>query len=174
MQNTQSIPDPAASGSIMLAFSLLEKRSPLDSVLRGFCVLGIRRLSENFRRMALLKDTTQTKRHLREAFGNRKEGKPGLFTKPGTMRTFAPWSFCFFTRTTSKPAERNKKNLKRPAIGPEDGFVREPIFWPLNPFRRILIRPERKPDNYLAFLHLACAHIVWKSCTLANPFEVFG
>lgn len=38
----------------------------------------------------------------------------------------------------------------------------------MNRFRRILIRWEKKIDNYLAFLHLCCASIVWKHC------EVFG
>lgn len=38
----------------------------------------------------------------------------------------------------------------------------------MNRFRRILIRWEKKIDNYLAFLHLCCASIVWKRC------EVFG
>jgi len=34
----------------------------------------------------------------------------------------------------------------------------------LNRFRRILIRWEKKIDNYIAFLHLACAFIVWRHC----------
>ena len=38
----------------------------------------------------------------------------------------------------------------------------------MNRFRRILIRWEKKIDNYLAFLHLCCASIVWKHC------RVFG
>lgn len=34
----------------------------------------------------------------------------------------------------------------------------------MNRFRRLLIRWEKKLDNYLAFLHLACAFIVWRNC----------
>ncbi len=34
----------------------------------------------------------------------------------------------------------------------------------LNRFRRLLIRWEKSVANYLAFLHLACAFIVWRSC----------
>ena len=34
----------------------------------------------------------------------------------------------------------------------------------MNRFRRLLIRWEKKRDNYLAFLHLACAFIVWRNC----------
>ena len=33
----------------------------------------------------------------------------------------------------------------------------------MNRFRRILIRWEKKADNYIAFLHLACAIITWRS-----------
>lgn len=32
----------------------------------------------------------------------------------------------------------------------------------LNRFRRILIRWEKHPENYLAMLHLACAIITWR------------
>lgn len=34
----------------------------------------------------------------------------------------------------------------------------------MNRFRRVLIRWEKKLDNFLAFLHLACASIVWRHC----------
>jgi putative transposase len=33
----------------------------------------------------------------------------------------------------------------------------------MNRFRRILTRWEKKADNYIAFLHLACAIITWRS-----------
>ncbi len=36
----------------------------------------------------------------------------------------------------------------------------------MNRFRRLLIRWEKKQQNYEAFLHLACAHIVWKHSDL--------
>lgn len=32
----------------------------------------------------------------------------------------------------------------------------------LNRYRRLLIRWEKKSQNYLALLHLACAHLTWK------------
>lgn len=38
----------------------------------------------------------------------------------------------------------------------------------MNRFRRVLTRWEKKVDNYLAFLHLVCALIVWKRS------QVFG
>ena len=34
----------------------------------------------------------------------------------------------------------------------------------MNRFRRILIRWEKKIENYIAFLHLTCANIVWRNC----------
>jgi putative transposase len=36
----------------------------------------------------------------------------------------------------------------------------------LNRFRRLLVRWEKKPDNYLAFLHFACALIAFRSAGL--------
>jgi putative transposase len=37
----------------------------------------------------------------------------------------------------------------------------------LNRYRRLLIRWEKKAHNYLALLHLACAHMTWNKCLLA-------
>ena len=34
----------------------------------------------------------------------------------------------------------------------------------LNRFRHLLIRWAKKPDNYLAMLHFACARITWYNC----------
>ena len=34
----------------------------------------------------------------------------------------------------------------------------------LNRYRRLLIRWEKKAQNYLALLHLACAHMTWNKC----------
>lgn len=34
----------------------------------------------------------------------------------------------------------------------------------LNRYRRLLIRWEKKAPNYLALLHLACAHMTWNKC----------
>jgi transposase len=36
----------------------------------------------------------------------------------------------------------------------------------MNRFRRILIRWEKKPDNYIAFLHFACAVIAFRASGL--------
>jgi putative transposase len=32
-----------------------------------------------------------------------------------------------------------------------------------NRFRRLLIRWDKKPENYLAFLHLACAWVTFRA-----------
>lgn len=34
----------------------------------------------------------------------------------------------------------------------------------LNRYRRLLIRWEKEPQNYLAFLHFACALVTWNQC----------
>lgn len=44
----------------------------------------------------------------------------------------------------------------------------------LNRFRRLLIRWEKKADNYAALLHLACAVIVWRRCPLSADDDLFG
>jgi putative transposase len=36
----------------------------------------------------------------------------------------------------------------------------------MNRFRRLLIRWEKKADNYLAFIHLACAWITYRAAGL--------
>lgn len=60
-----------------------------------------------------------------------------------------------------------KKTLKTPGYRARRWVNERTHSW-MNRFRRILIRWEKKTDNYQAFLHLACALIVWRHC------EVFG
>lgn len=43
-------------------------------------------------------------------------------------------------------------------------WVVEVTFSWLNRFRRLLIRWEKKENNYLALLYFACAIIVWRKC----------
>ena len=40
----------------------------------------------------------------------------------------------------------------------------------MNRFRRLLIRWEKKVDNYVAFLHFACAWIAFRAAGLIEPF----
>jgi len=57
------------------------------------------------------------------------------------------------------------------AIAQEAGFkarrwvVERTHSW-MNRFRRILVRWEKKPENYLAFLHFACALIAYRTSGL--------
>lgn len=41
-------------------------------------------------------------------------------------------------------------------------IVERTISW-LNRYRRLLVRWDKRPDSYLAFLHIACAHITWRN-----------
>ncbi len=40
----------------------------------------------------------------------------------------------------------------------------------MNRFRRLLIRWEKRVENYLAFLHFACAWIAFRAAGLVKPF----
>jgi len=38
----------------------------------------------------------------------------------------------------------------------------------LNRFRKLLVRFEKKSNNYLALIHFACAVIVWRKCIVVH------
>lgn len=44
----------------------------------------------------------------------------------------------------------------------------------LNRFRRLLVRWEKKVDNYIGMLHVACAVIVWRRCLLTTDDYLSG
>jgi transposase len=44
----------------------------------------------------------------------------------------------------------------------------------LNRFRKLLVRYEKKTDNYLALLHFACAVIVWRQIIPVHPGLIPG
>lgn len=52
------------------------------------------------------------------------------------------------TSATAEPAKR--------------WIVERTISW-LNRYRRLLVRWDKRPDSYLAFLQIACAHITWRN-----------
>ena len=60
-----------------------------------------------------------------------------------------------------------KKHCKVPGYRARRWVCERTHSW-MNRFRRILVRWEKKLENFLAFLQLACAYIVWKKS------EVFG
>ncbi len=47
-------------------------------------------------------------------------------------------------------------------------WVVEVIHSFFNRFRKLLVRFEKKANNYLALLHFACAIIVWRKCLLVH------
>ena len=67
---------------------------------------------------------------------------------------------CAWIRSRGEEAQASKR---------EAGFkarrwvVERTHSW-LNRFRRILIRWDKSPDNYIAFLHFACALIALRTC----------
>lgn len=66
-----------------------------------------------------------------------------------------------------KSRGEEKQALKTPGYRARRWVNERTHSW-MNRFRRILIRWEKKLENYLAFLHLVCALIVWRRS------EVFG
>jgi putative transposase len=54
-----------------------------------------------------------------------------------------------------------EKNERQAGKKPRRWVVEVTASW-LNRFRKLLVRFEKKADNYLALLHFACALIVWR------------
>jgi len=61
--------------------------------------------------------------------------------------------------------EEKREKLNNPNFQARRWVVERTHSW-LNQFRRIFIRWERKEENYLAMLYLACAIIVWRNTGL--------
>lgn len=77
----------------------------------------------------------------------------------------------FVTHILSRGDE--KLALKMPGYRARRWVVEAAHSW-LNRFRRLLIRWEKKAENYAALLHLACAVIVWRRCPLSADDYLFG
>ncbi len=58
------------------------------------------------------------------------------------------------------------RDLKQDAIKKARRWVVERAHSWLNRFRRILIRWDKKPENYIAFLHFACALVALRAAGL--------
>jgi len=69
--------------------------------------------------------------------------------------------FGFTAHISSRKQEAQK--IKRKAGYKARRWVVERTHSWMNRFRRLLIRWEKKADNYIAMLHLACAIITWRS-----------
>ena len=76
--------------------------------------------------------------------------------------TLAVFGFTAHLRTRGEEAHV----LKRQAGVRARRWVVERTHSWMNRFRRILIRWDKKADNYLAFLHLACALIAFRAAGL--------
>jgi len=72
--------------------------------------------------------------------------------------------FGFTAHIRSRPEERQA--LKQQAQKKARRWVVERAHSWLNRFRRILIRWDKKPENYIAFLHFACALIAFRAAGL--------
>lgn len=59
---------------------------------------------------------------------------------------------------------RREENLVRKAGQRARRWVVERTHSWMNRYRRILVRWEKKADNYLALLHFACAIMTWNKC----------
>lgn len=72
--------------------------------------------------------------------------------------------FGFTAHIRSRNAEA--QSLKQAAQKTARRWVVERAHSWLNRFRRILIRWDKKPENYIAFLHFACALIAFRAAGL--------
>ena len=65
-----------------------------------------------------------------------------------------------------RPRGEEAKAIKREAgFKARRGVVERAHSW-INRFRRLLIRWDKKPENYLAFLHFACGLIAFRAAAL--------
>jgi transposase len=76
--------------------------------------------------------------------------------------TLAEFGFTAHIRSRGEEAKELKKEAGKRA---RRWVVERTHSW-LNRFRRILIRWEKKPENYIAFLHFACALIAFRAAGL--------
>lgn len=69
------------------------------------------------------------------------------------------WGYTAHIRCRGKEVQ-DKQNI--PGYRARRWVVERTHSW-MNRFRRLLIRWEKKAENYLAFVHLACAWITWRA-----------
>lgn len=68
---------------------------------------------------------------------------------------------------------QEKVALEMPGYRARRWVVEAAHSW-LNRFRRLLVRWEKKGENYLTMLHVACAVIVWRRCPLTTDDYLSG
>jgi transposase len=79
-------------------------------------------------------------------------------------QTLRQWGYTAHIR--SRGQERDDKQ-KVPGYRARRWVVERAHSW-MNRYRRLLIRWEKKPDNYLAMLHLACACICFRAAWVSG------
>lgn len=70
-----------------------------------------------------------------------------------------------FTAHIRSRGEEAKALVKEAGFKARRWVVERAHSW-LNRFRRLLVRWEKKPENYLAMLHFACALVTWRATGL--------
>ena len=65
-----------------------------------------------------------------------------------------------------RPRGEEAKAIKKEAGFKARSFVVERAHFWMNRFRRLLVRWDKKPQNYLAFLHFACGLIAFRAAGL--------
>ncbi len=63
-----------------------------------------------------------------------------------------------------RPRGEEKKQLEKGTLKKARRWVVERTASWINRFRALLIRWNKKSDNYLAFIYFACGIIVWRNC----------
>jgi len=79
---------------------------------------------------------------------------------PKVREVLQDWGY-----TIHIPSRKAKRRKKIPGYRARHWVVERTHSW-LNRFRRLLIRWEKKAENYLAMLHLACAWITYHAAGL--------
>jgi transposase len=80
------------------------------------------------------------------------------FDYPEVYALLEEFGYTAHVRARGEEAQELKRNTRKKARR----WVAERIHSWLNRFRRILIRWEKKPENYLGMLHLALGIITWR------------
>ena len=152
-------PNPTDRGKRGVKRSLLTEA---EGIPVGIAVEGANRND-----MKMVKDTLQSVPESVELKRCRTNGKQGMCMDKGydseeVRHLVEAFGYTAHIRARGEEAQAIKK---------EAGFkarrwvVERTHSW-MNRFRRILIRWEKKPENYLALLHFACAVITYNACQL--------
>jgi transposase len=78
---------------------------------------------------------------------------------PSVRQTFNEWGYTIHIKSRG---EEEQERRSFPGYRARRWVVERTHSW-FNRFRRLLIRWEKKPENYLAFLHAACAFVAFRA-----------